>query len=179
MANTYIPIQTVTASSGSIAAIEFTSISGSYKDLLIKASLRGTNGDSNFALQVRFNDSSATSQYYTEGMSGSQSGNISSGVIGVSGQSGLSYLYTGNPTANPQSSTAFSNLEIYIADYASTSRSKVYVEEVHGTGDTNANIFQQLFCGIWANNSAITKISMYNEYGSFSQYTTATLYGIS
>lgn len=176
MANTYIPIQTVTATSGSVASIDFTTIPGSYKDLLIRASMRGTNNDSYFSLQMRFNDSSATSQYYTEGMSAT--GNSSSPSIGLTGQNGLSYFYTGNPVANPNSATIFTNVEFYIGNYAA-SRNKSYVQEVHSAGDANNSVFQQLICGFWANTSAITKISLFNEYGSFSQHTTATLYGIS
>lgn len=176
MANTYIPIQTVTATSGSVSSIDFTSIPGSYKDLLIRTSMRGTNNDAYFSLQMRFNDSSTTSQYYTEGMSGS--GNYSSPSIGLTGQNGLSYFYTGNPVANPNSGNAFANVEFYIGNYAA-SRNKSYVQEIHSNGDYNNTVFQQLICGYWANTSAITKISLFNEYGSFSQYTTATLYGIS
>lgn len=175
MANTHIPIQTVIASNGSIAAIEFTSIPSTYKDLLIKASLHGTNNDHQFAMQMRFNDSSATSQYYTEGLSGYGRG---TGDWGVTGQSGLSYLYTGNPVSNPGTSTIFGNVEIYIGDYANTSWYKTYVEEVHSASDSNSFVFQQLICGTWLNNNAINKISIYNEYGQFAQYSTATIYGI-
>lgn len=174
MALTYTPIYTVSASNGSTAAIEFTSIPSTYRDLAIRISFRGTNNDQQFALQMRFNDSSATSQYYTKGISGSGSSSTS---YGVSGQNGLSYLYTGNPTSNPNSSTVFANTEIYIPGY-STSNVKTYTLLVNSAADYSRYAHQQLFSGLWSNTSVINKISLYNEYGQFSQHSTATLYGI-
>lgn len=174
MANTYTPIFTVSASGGATAAIEFASIPAIYRDLVVRISFRGTNNQSQFALQMRFNDSSATSQYYTKAISGS---GPAAGDYGVSGQSGLSYLYTGNGTANPNSSTVFTNTEIYIAGYT-TSNVKTYSLQLNAASDASRYAHQQLFSGLWNNSAAINKISLYNEYGQFSQYSTATLYGI-
>ena len=175
MANTYVPIQTVHASSGALSAIEFTSIPSIYRDLVIRINWRGvTSNTAQFALQMRFNDSSATSQYYARGMDG-----YAVGGTGVSGQNGLNYLYTGNFTATPNSASTFANCEIYIPNYT-LSRSKVYTQQNNSGNDYNSNpVYQQLYSGIWVNTSAINKISMYNEYGTFGQHSKATIYGIS
>jgi hypothetical protein len=170
MANTFTLIQTVTVGSGGTASIDFSSIPNTYTDLILKLSSRGTNNDAYYALNARFNASSATSQYYTRGVGGNGSGLTSDG------QNGLSYFYTVNPNANSATANTFGNTEFYFPNYASSSNKSVSVDSV---GENDATVaFQQFQAGQWLNTSAINQITLTNEYGNFAQYTTAHLYGI-
>jgi hypothetical protein len=174
MANTYTLIASSTAGSGGAASFDFTSIPSTYKDLILKMSLRGTNtANVYFALQVRLNASSATSKYYTRGATGTSS------TVQTDGQNGLNYLYTGNPTAAGATANTFGSLEFYLTNYTSSANKSYSLDTVGENNSSSANsAFAQLFAGAWLDTSAINQITLYNEYGNFAQYSSASLYGI-
>ena len=170
MANTFIKIASTTVGSGGAASIDFTSIPATYTDLCLKFSSRGTNNDTYYALRLRLNSSSATSQYYTRGLAGYGT------AISIDGQSGLNYLYTVLPPSPPSTANTFGNTEFYFSNYASSANKSLSIDSV---GENNANLaFAQIMAGSWLNSSAINQITMTNEYGNFAEFTTAHLYGI-
>jgi len=168
MANTFVKIASVTVGSGGAVSIDFTSIPATYTDLCLKLSIRGTNNDPYFSLLMRLN--ATTSGYTTTRLAGYGSG------VNSDGNTGLSYLYTGQPPSALSTANTFSNTEMYFPNYA-TSNNKSYSEDQ--VGENNATLsFQQCIAGLWSNSAAINQITLYNEYGNFTQYSTATLYGI-
>lgn len=173
MANTYVAIATTTVGAGGAANIEFTSIPGTYTDLLVKYSLRetGYSGVTYDWLKFRFN--------------GSSSAVYSSLHIGGSGSSTFTNLYTsqdgmrqvGVVTSPTAAANTFANGEIYIPNYTSSNNKTVLGDAVSEDNATQA--IAVLGAGQWANTSAITSISLFPENGTtWVQYSTATLYGI-
>ena len=171
MANTYEAIATVTATT-SVANIEFTSIPGTYTDLLLKVSLRDTRTDSPVTdTLLTFNNSS--SDYSIRGIYSS------SPTVGSFSSSGAAYFSgTYENTSQSGNNSVFSNSEYYIPNYASSNNKSVSVD---GVTEKNAStdVYMSLVAGLWANSSAITSVKLVPMYSlSFVQYSTATLYGI-
>ena len=171
MANTLIPIATVTVGSGGASSIEFTSIPGTYTDLLIKASLRDTRTDSPVTdVALTFNNSGTGYSMRMIYGDGSSAGSASS-----SGASRITGFYE---NTNQTTSNTFSNIEIYIPNYTSSNNKSVSIDGV--TENNATTIYSSLVAGLWANSSVITSIKLVPAVGSLSyvQYSTATLYGI-
>lgn len=171
MANTFVKIASVTVGSGGASSIDFTAIPATYTDLCIKLSLRGSNNDPYGLILTRING--ATSGYTTKrlyGYSGSGTG------TGSDGNTGLTYLYGGYPPAGTATANTFGSDEFYFPNYTGSNQ-KSYSQDSAGVNN-NGIALQVLIAGIWTGTSAINQITFYNEYGNFTEYSTATLYGI-
>jgi hypothetical protein len=70
----------------------------------------------------------------------------------------------------------FSSVEIYIPNYASSKAKSFSFDSVTENNATTA--LAMLGASFWSGTGAITNILVEQQGGSFSQYTTATLYGI-
>jgi hypothetical protein len=169
MANTFTKIASVTVGSGGAASIDFTSIPSTYTDLVVKHSNRYTsNGDASSYL--RFNSDSGNNYsrkilFGDGGSAGSSQG--SSLNLGYAGAVGLSTF-----TVN-----TFSSNDVYIPNYAGSTQKSWSVD---GVSETNAATAYILYAAnLWTSTSAITSITLLPPGGTFVQYTTATLYGIS
>ena len=170
MANTFIQIgSTVTVGSGGAANIEWTAISSTYTDLIIKASIRANSADGSapeLSTLIKINGSTSGSHRFIYG--------TGSGAFSSSNGS-LLWTYT---NGNTTTASTFGNLEIYFPNYANTSTYKSY--SVDAAVENNATAASlSLDAGLVSNNAAITSISLVPNTGSFVQYSTATLYGIS
>jgi hypothetical protein len=161
MANTYTLIASYTAT-GSVASIDFTSIPSTYTDLCLKLSLRPSVAG-NSDMYISFNSSTTNfSGIYLQGN-------------GTTAPSGSLARYIG--TAMGQTSSTFTNGEIYIPNYASSNNKSFSVDFV---AENNATLaYSNLVAGLWSNSAAITSISVGPGSGSIVQYSTAYLYGIS
>jgi len=168
MANTYVAIATTTVGSGGAASIEFTSIPGTYTDLLMKYSLKSDTGNlpggSQKFIVMTLNSNSGSSGKQLQG-DGSNATSSSSVNIGGANDP--------NTTVN-----TFSNGELYIPNYTSSNAKSVSVDNVVENNATSAR--NQLYALLYNSpTSAVTSISISPETsGSFAQYSTATLYGI-
>ena len=165
MANTYVKIASVSLSTAA-ASIDFTSIPGTYTDLLIKASLRSAAASVNPGLKIKFNTSALNFTGRTVYGDGSAAGSYSdtAGEIGV--------LAGNSATAN-----TFGNCEIYIPNYAGSTNKSFSVDSVNENNATSAS--QYLYANLWSQTAAITAISLYSGGAvNLMQYSTATLYGI-
>ena len=157
MAN-MIPISTVVVGSGGAANIEFTSIPGTYTDLVVKLSVRPSALDD---LYVKFNGSTSNITNRTlrgNGASASSSTNDSWGI--------------------PQTTTAstFTNAEFYFPNYAGSTNKSVSSDHISEANATTA--YMQLTAGLWSQTTAITSLGFYLSTATFAQYSSATLYGI-
>jgi hypothetical protein len=166
MANTFVKIATVTVDSGGAATIDFTSIPGTYTDLVIKISGR-TNASSPF-YKLTFN--SSTSGYSWRQLYGTGSG------IGTQSGSSDSAIWFGDANPSTYTATTFANGKICIPNYTSSTNKSVSVDNVNENNATGAAA--SLTTGLWANSAVITSLSITVFSGSFVQYSTATLYGI-
>jgi accessory colonization factor AcfC len=165
MAN-MIPISTVTVGSGGVATISFTGIPQTYTDLCLKFSGRDASATVRNNIIIRPNGSSTSQAIRFIFADGST----------VSGASDTLIYTTGVVGANATAST-FSNVEIYIPNYTSTNYKSFSMDAVTENNATANGM--QLSGALWSNTSPISSIDMVlNGGGNFSQYTTATLYGI-
>jgi len=162
-------IETKTVGSGGSASISFTSIPATYTDLKLVASIRTTQANIWSTTLVSFNGSSSNLSWRRLIGDGSapDSGSGSTGLLDIS---------------NGASSTSntFSNFEMYIPNYTSTSNAKSYsVDSVNENNGTTA--YSSLLAGLWnpGTQAAITSIGLTPGSGSFVEFTSFSLYGIS
>jgi hypothetical protein len=167
MANTFEAIATVTVGSGGAADIEFTSIPATYTDLYVLLSARSNRANVQDWVKVQFN--SSTTNYSWRGLIGDGSS--------VSSENNTSAIRMGRvPGANATAST-FGNCSLYIPNYASSNYKSASAD---GVGENNATeAWSALDANLWSDTSAITSIKLLPADGTaWTQYSTATLYGI-
>lgn len=165
MPKQYACLAEVTVGAGGAASIDFTSIPNTYTDLIIFTSLRTNANSGSDQMLLKFNTS--TSNFTTRFVYGNASSTFSGTLT--------NYAIPNNTT--DQSINTFNNGYIYIPNYTS-SVNKSYSAD--GTQESNsANVYSLLNAGLWSNTAALTSISLYpSSSGSYVQYSTATLYGI-
>ena len=171
MALTYTAISTVTVGSGGASNIEFTSIPGTYTDLLIKGSTRLNGGDNGIQLVLRFN---GNTQNYSRIL-------VRGDGATAESFSGSSETYMRFAFAEESTRTAntFNNFELYIPNYTSSNNKSTSSDTVTENNATTA--YAALYAGLWSNTAAITSIAIFDissTQANFVQYSTATLYGI-
>ena len=166
---TYKKIASVTVGSGGAAEMNFTSIPGTYTDLVLKVSARDDdNTPSSFDfVRIQFNGStSSLSCRFLRG----------NGTNAASGSS-ASVINAGISNNSTQTASTFSNFEVYIPNYAGSNNKSVSSDSVAENNATDN--YMHINAGLWSDTSAITSIKLVSQAGSFVQHSTATLYGIS
>jgi hypothetical protein len=169
MASTYTLISSV-ALTGTAATIGFTSIPGTYTDLKMVYSLRGS--DSTPGSYMQFNGVS------TNYLFSFMEGNGTNGAAATSAYSiSTTAIYLNQIDGTGFTSSVFSNGEAYIINYTSSNNKPISLENVIENDGTAA--YQSFCAGLWSNSAAITSITITPTSGNFVQYSTAYLYGIS
>ncbi len=166
MANTMTLIASSTVGSGGASSIDFTSIPGTYTDLMLMHSLRTSRSSTSESILLSFNG--VTTNRTNRRIYGSgTTANSTSDTI----------MYAGQASGATATASTFGNSSIYIPNYAG-SNNKSSSED--GVSETNATgVIMDLNANLWANTAAITSISLTGENsGTFQQYSTAYLYGI-
>lgn len=169
MATSWTSIASVTVGSGGASSIDFTSIPGTYKDLMVLLSSRqspSSNQDTTWLNAINGSTSSFTDRVLRGDGSSASSFNPSE-----------SPLYIGQSPCATATANTFANHLIYFPNYTSSNNKTIAVDSVQETNATTA--YCGLSAGTWANTSAITSLSFTPNTGTFVQYTTATLFGIS
>lgn len=160
-------IQTIEVGAGGAANIQFTSIPATYTNLYLVASLRST-ADTVITF-IRFNGvtTNLSSRRLYSASAGSASSDAPTTEISMAGGQ------------NPSSYTAstFSNVGIYIPNYAGATNKSVSADYVN---ENNASAAWNGFtAGLWSSTNAITQIQLLcSSGGNFVQYSSASLYGI-
>ncbi len=159
-------ISTTTVGAGGAASVDITSIPGTYTDLFVVLSLRSNTAraSSGGFATVRFNGSSST--YARRILLGD----------GSSAASASDANATVLVNASDTTSNTFNNASIYIPNYAGSTAKVFSVDAVNENNATTADI--QLMAQSWSGTSAITQITLAMGAGSFVQYSTISLYGI-
>lgn len=165
MTTTYVAITTTTVGASNAATIDFNSIPSTYTDLLLAVSARSTLAGGS-AFNITFNGS--TSSYTNMVLQGN----------GSSPSSYSNYVrFAGLVDLSTETTSAFASNIIYIPSYTSSNNKSYYVDAAGETNSTTA--YMVMIAGLWSNTAAITSITLTPVSGSFTQYSTATLYGIS
>lgn len=167
MANTYVAIATVTVGSGGASSIDFSSIPGTYTDLVLKLSARTNRASTQDGVYWEYNGSTT-----------SKSGRALYGTGTTAGSDNKSDQYNYGATSTNATANTFGNMEIYIPNYTSSNNKSSSSDGVTEDNSASGN-FMGLATALWSNTAAITSVSLKPLFGtSFVQYSTATLYGI-
>lgn len=163
MPSTYDKIATTTLSS-SQASIDFTSISGSYTDLVIVGSIKAATA-TNPACYVRFNGDTG-SNYSVTTLYGNGS---TAGSVRFSGQTFIRYNYVTDPNT-----TNFATMIMNLNNYSNTTTYKNAL-----TKFGLASIGLDTTVGLWQNTQAITRVTFTLESSTnFASGCVFTIYGI-
>ncbi len=172
MANTYTLISSVTVGAGGQAAIEFTSIPATYTDLKLVLSGRTTRAAAGEEILIRING--LTTGIYSSRLLYALSSGAASAL-----QSSATSGYGGTIPAATATANTFGSLEIYLPNYTSSNNKSFSYQSVL---ENNSSSAYDLWMGAFlvATSSAITSINVFPANGgSYVQYSTAHLYGIS
>jgi hypothetical protein len=148
------------------ASITFSSIPATFTDLMLKVSLRAST-DVDF---ISFALNSSTSNFTTRGLQAFGSNTVNSDTR----TDGLLTMLNNNSifTAN-----TFSNVEIYIPNYASAVVKSFSVDAVTENNATDAR--RKIIAGLWNDTASITSVTLNAPAASnFVSGSSATLYGI-
>jgi hypothetical protein len=169
MAITYTLIASNTLST-TATTVTFSSIPATYTDLVIRASIRNDGAASNRDLWIRFNGSSATN-YSNTRLTG-DGANAGSGRESSAAQMIAKY---GQVAASATANT-FSNVEIYIPNYNSSTNKPASAIVAHENNSTSA--FTSANALLRSVTDAITSVSLVSASGNFIANSTFWLYGI-
>lgn len=152
------------------ATMSFSSIPGTYTDLVVVLSQRNDNSGStaqNTRLNMSINGVGTNRSWLRLGTFSGTS---------VYSDSGTDEIAAMSPGAQVTAST-FSNTEIYFPNYAgSTSKSFFTSDVTENNSATNNSI--TLIAGLWSSTAAITELTFSPGSGNFAANSTAYLYGI-
>jgi uncharacterized protein YfaP (DUF2135 family) len=166
MANTYVKIgSTVTVGVGGAASIDFTSIPATYTDLVIKVCGRTNRAAVFDDILISFNGSTASFSGRELYGDGAAAASITTGRA------------ASIATGSTATASTFGNSEIYVPNYAGSTNKSFSVDGVQETNATTA--YAIMIAGLWSNTAAINQVTLTPSVGTlFSQYSTASLYGI-
>ena len=156
------------------ASISFTSIPGTYTDLVVVASLRNTATNAGFAL--RFNsDTGANYTYRVLYGTGATASSFTQAVAAGYSTYLFGYIQGSEATAN-----VFGPTHVYIPNYAGATNKSVSIES---TGENNGSAsYISATAGLWSNTAAITTVTLLPDPGgsasNFATDSSAFLFGI-
>lgn len=158
-------ISTVTVGAGGAASIDFTSIPGTFTDLMLTYSLRTTQATVSTSVTLTLN--SSASNFTMRGLYGN--GSTATAFTGTT--------YAGEACGANATASTFSNNSLYISNY-SGNLNKPYCIDSVSESNTATSTITMIDSGLWSITSAITALSIVASSGTFVQYSTASLYGI-
>lgn len=153
----------------SAASVTFSSIPGTFTDLVLKMSTRHS-GTSFIAFFLQFNDTSTIysfTEFYT---------NDGSTVASNRASSQTSIYTRGNPSDN-QTVNTFSNQEIYIPNYAGSTNKPVSGFFV-GENNATSPAWVAASAGLYRSSSAISSITLTPATATINSGSSFFLYGI-
>lgn len=166
---TYEPLATTTLT-GTQATIDFTSISGSYTDLIISIYCQNAAASTGTRTGLmKFNSDSGSNYSYVY-----MRGDGSATTAASAGTQTAGIYYAELPRAG-NGANVFGFARISIFSYTASVNKAILSES---SADLNGSGFVSRILGLWNSTSAITSISLIGGSEGFSSGTRATLYGI-
>lgn len=167
MPSTYEPIATNTLGSNA-SSIDFTSISGTYTDLVLVVSAQQVTSGEDLALQFNSDTGTNYSRIYL----------CADGSTAHSSRSNNSTYVILDHHGTPPTANSFGVATINIFNYSNTTMFKTVISRA-GSNDSSPAIATVSNTGLWRSTSAITSIKVFCTNGSnLKTGTVATLYGI-
>jgi hypothetical protein len=161
--NTYTPIATTTLSG--VSSYTFTSISGSYTDLILIGSINGVSSAADIWYRVGNGSVDTASNYSWIWLSGTNGAGIQAERATANSKlyiDGWGTIGTGNSIIKTQ-----------INNYSNTTTYKsVLTQRTDAAKEANAQV------GLWRSTSAINTLQLGLDSGTFNSGTVLTLYGI-
>lgn len=148
--------------SGGVASIEFTSIAGTYTDLVLMIS--GRNEANQILTTISLNG--VTTNRTIRKLTGNNNATASSTAEPES----LAFLVPSSIVG------PFSSCMIYFPNYAGNTAKSISMDVVTEHNGTAA--WQMIAAGLWNSTAAITSIKIEAAGGDIAEYSSATLYGI-
>lgn len=165
MAFTYSKLAETTVGAGGASAINFNNIPQNYTDLVVKCSLRDNFASASVNAGIQLN---GTATNFT-GRAVFGTGTTANSTTVTN-----SYLYT---VGTSGTANTFASNEFYIPNYTSSNFKSISSDAV--AESNTATVYMQMVAGLWSNVSAINQITVYPLNATlFTQYSTATLYGV-
>lgn len=164
-------ISTVTVGAGGATTLDFTSIPGTFTDLLVVFSGRSARINDVDALRFRINGDTNTNYSYRDLIG------IGTTVYSFNGSSQTSFTPIAIPADSAPANT-FGNIAILLPNYTS-SAAKTGSAEWVSPHTTTGQMYGSIEAFLWNNTAAITSLSFYTgSTSNLVQNTTASLYGI-
>jgi hypothetical protein len=159
---TYTPIATTTLSSAQ-SSVTFSSISGSYTDLVLVMSPWLTSGADNSKITVNSDTGTNYSRTNLYG-DGSSAG---------SGRGTSESAFYPDRSAYPNTTAGANTVIVSFMNYSNTTTYKTFLARANNTSyGTSAQV------GLWRNTSAITSITITHATSTYASGSTFSLYGI-
>jgi hypothetical protein len=169
MPSTYTPIATTTLGSAA-ASYTFSSIAGTYTDLVLIVQGRSTRtADEYSALQLRFNSDTGSNYSFTC--------LLGSGLTAASERgSNQTSMRVSRFDTSVSSNTSMGTSIVQIQNYSNSTTNKTTISR----GSQAIEFFEvNAFASLWRNTAAITSITLLTDTGeNFAAGSTFTLYGI-
>ncbi len=166
---TYEPLATTTLT-GTQATIDFTSISGSYTDLII--ALYSQNAAATTGTRtglMKLNSDSGANYNYTSLAGNGTSATTSKATSQTGG------IFYAELVRNGNGANMFGFARIQLFNYAGSTKKTILSES---SADLNGSGLVNRIVGLWNSTAAITSISLIGGSEGFASGTRATLYGI-
>ena len=175
---TYALIESQTLGSAA-ATVTFSSIPGTYTDLILQCSLRAdttTFNNMNFPI-LRFNGDSTSGLYSVTSL---YSRNTGSGDTANSGRaSSQNEINFGGVVTTSMSASTFSPWIAHFLDYSNTTTNKTVLNRIASASNLTTSDGLAVGVGLWRNTNAITSLSLTGtSSGLFQIGSTFKLYGI-
>lgn len=167
MATTYKLIAKQTLSSAA-STIDFTNIPGTYSDLYLVTSLRGTRSGIVDYVRLRFNGAVDDTNHFFRQLYGN---GVPTTGSGTNADIRIGAIPAGTATAN-----TFNSSETYIPNYTASTNKSMSITNVRP--DNSSSFEVEAAAGLWSNTSAITSISIQGVLSTLASGSTAYLYGI-
>lgn len=146
----------------SASTVTFSSISGSYRDLVLVQNATSADGSTYTGMRLRFNSDAGTNYFYC-----------------ALGAESTAFTFSGSaaqmPTGTMAPQQAVSITQIF--DYAQTDKHKPVISRYGYASTTGDGV--ALWAERWASTSAITSIQLFPAANSFAAGSTFALYGVS
>jgi len=163
---TYTQIGTAqVAGVGGAVSFDFTSIPNTYTDLVVVTSTRASLDV--VSASVKLNG--ATANRTNRMLYGTGSG--------VASETGTTIYAYGNVNASARTANTFASTTYYIPNYKGSTAKSLSIDAVEENNGTTA--FSSIVASLWNDTAAITQITITPDIGTFVQYSTAYLYGVS
>ena len=170
MAITYEPIATTTLSTAT-ASVTFSSISGSYTDLVLISQAGSTAGNNNLAARVNSDTGANYSITFLQG----------TGAVAASSRASNESRITLSERGDLDSTLSCVNVSHFM-NYSNTTTYKTIISRANnagGAGSTSSPYGLSACINLWRNTAAITSIELFAATGTtFITGSTFSLYGI-